>query len=97
LLASLRQRTYDKAWAVWNEVDNSKRDLEQQAINLSMRLRDAATGSMAWATTVLKRAEPELARRVETHREAERAARWRAEMQEREQKRQAKEDRGQSR
>ncbi len=97
LLASLRQRAYDKAWSAWNEADNRKRELERQAINLSGRLRDAATGSMAWATRVLKRAEPELARRVETHREAERAARRRAEMQEREQKRQAKKDRGRSR
>ncbi|MDD5469106.1 MAG: MobQ family relaxase [Anaerolineales bacterium] len=97
LLASLRQRAYDKAWAAWNEAYNRKRELEQQAIKLSYRLRDAATGSMAWATRVLKRAEPELARRVETHRQAERAARLRAEMQEREQKRQAKKNRGPSR
>lgn len=97
MLASFRKKAYGKAYSAFIEVRSFKSELEQQALRLSSRLDDAARGSMAWATTVLKRAEPELAQRVENHREQERKARFEAEMREREQKRQAKKDRGMSR
>jgi hypothetical protein len=86
MLASLRMKAYSNAYSAFIEVHKVKSELEQQSARLSHRLRSAAMASNEWAKAVLTRAEPELAQRVETQREKER-----------EQKCQAKEDRGQSR
>ena len=97
MLASFRKKAYGKAYSAFIEVRSFKSELEQQALRLQGKLDDAARESKEWAKKVLTRAEPELAKRVENHREQERKARFADEMREREQKRQAKKDRGFSR
>lgn len=84
MLAALKRGAYDKALDALEPVYQRARKLAKQAETLTQKVAEAAKQAHSWAYARLKKADPSLVQRVETHRYDERMEASRRQREERE-------------